>query len=68
VLSPANAIPAQPASTQAGTAIYNVATPATNLNAASVGIGGGSQPHENMQRYLAVNFIISMFGVFPSPN
>jgi microcystin-dependent protein len=29
---------------------------------------GGSQPHENMQPYLAVNFCISLFGVFPSRN
>jgi microcystin-dependent protein len=28
---------------------------------------GGSQPHENMQPYLAVTFIISLFGIFPSP-
>ncbi|WP_297337900.1 tail fiber protein [Algoriphagus sp.] len=28
---------------------------------------GGSQPHENQQPYLAVNFIISLFGIFPSP-
>lgn len=28
---------------------------------------GGSQPHSNMQPYLCVNFIISMFGIFPSP-
>jgi microcystin-dependent protein len=27
---------------------------------------GGSQPHENLQPYLAVNFIISLFGIFPS--
>ena len=27
---------------------------------------GGSQPHENLQPYLAVNYIISLFGVFPS--
>jgi microcystin-dependent protein len=27
---------------------------------------GGSQPHENMQPYLAIQFIISLFGVFPS--
>jgi microcystin-dependent protein len=27
---------------------------------------GGSQPHENMQPYLALNFIISLFGIFPS--
>lgn len=27
---------------------------------------GGSQPHYNMQPFLAVNFIISLFGIFPS--
>lgn len=27
---------------------------------------GGSQPHENMQPWLAVTFIISLFGVYPS--
>jgi len=32
----------------------------------SIGSTGGSQPHDNLQPYLAVNFIISMFGVFPS--
>jgi microcystin-dependent protein len=28
---------------------------------------GGSQPHENMQPFLAITFIISLFGIFPSP-
>jgi microcystin-dependent protein len=27
---------------------------------------GGSQPHENMAPFQAVNFIISLFGIFPS--
>jgi microcystin-dependent protein len=40
-------------------------TPDT-LNAASVTPQGGSQPHDNLQPYLCVNFIISLFGVFPS--
>jgi microcystin-dependent protein len=29
-------------------------------------ITGGSQPHENTQPFLCINFIISLFGVFPS--
>jgi microcystin-dependent protein len=29
-------------------------------------LAGGSQPHENLQPYLCINFIISLFGVFPS--
>lgn len=27
---------------------------------------GGSQPHENLQPYLCISFIISLFGIFPS--
>jgi microcystin-dependent protein len=34
--------------------------------APSVGPIGGSQPHENLQPYSCINFIISLFGVFPS--
>jgi microcystin-dependent protein len=28
---------------------------------------GGSQPHNNFQPYLCIDFIISLFGIFPSP-
>ncbi|MBR1266844.1 phage tail protein [Bradyrhizobium sp. AUGA SZCCT0222] len=40
----------------------------TNLNAQAVTTVGGSLPHENMQPYLCVNFIISQFGIFPPPS
>ena len=30
------------------------------------GVAGGSQPHTNFMPYLCINFIISLFGVFPS--
>ena len=33
---------------------------------ATIGNSGGSQPHDNMQPYLCVSFIISLFGIFPS--
>jgi len=36
------------------------------LSAQAVGPTGGSQPHENTQPFLCINFIISLFGVFPS--
>jgi len=32
----------------------------------TVGSTGGSQPHDNMQPYLVMNYIISLFGVYPS--
>jgi microcystin-dependent protein len=37
-----------------------------NMNAAAITPAGGSQPHENTQPFLCINFIISLFGVFPS--
>ena len=43
--------------------------PANQVMAAtSVGSTGGSQPHTNFQPYLCINFIISLFGIFPPPN
>jgi microcystin-dependent protein len=30
--------------------------------------GGGNQPHENIQPYLALNFCIALEGIFPSRN
>ena len=41
--------------------------PDTNMNQNSITPTGGSQPHENLQPYLCLNFIISLFGIFPSP-
>lgn len=41
--------------------------PSGNLAAAAISAAGGSQPHTNMQPYLCVSFIISLFGIFPSP-
>ena len=39
--------------------------PTLNMNAQAIGSVGGSQPHTNFQPYLCVDFIISLFGVFP---
>ena len=38
-----------------------------NFNAGMLPVQGGSQPHDNMQPYLAITYIISLFGIFPSP-
>ncbi len=46
--------------------IYTAAAPASNMAAEAVLTTGGSQPHSNLQPYLCVNFIISLFGIFPS--
>lgn len=38
----------------------------TPLAPGSTGSAGGNQPHDNFQPYLCIDFIISLFGVFPS--
>jgi microcystin-dependent protein len=50
----------------AGDEIYFPLAPATALSPNSIGSTGGSQPHTNFQPYLCVDFIISLFGIFPS--
>jgi microcystin-dependent protein len=47
--------------------MYKAAAATTAMNAAAAGPAGGSQPHENHQPFLCIDFIISLFGVFPSP-
>jgi microcystin-dependent protein len=44
------------------------ATPSVFMSANTIGSNGGSLPHDNMLPFLAVSFIISLFGVFPSQN
>jgi microcystin-dependent protein len=51
---------------------YYYPPPALTINAPfspkTIGIAGGSLPHDNMQPYLAINFCISYRGIFPSRN
>ena len=62
--TPANQFPAI---TQASTITpYGTDNPQVQLSPNSVGSVGGSQPHNNFQPYLCVDFIISLFGIFPS--
>ena len=50
------------------TAIYRPGTATVAFAAQAIGPQGGSQPHENVQPFLCVNFIISLFGLFPQPS
>jgi microcystin-dependent protein len=45
---------------------YSNIAPTLNMDPGAIGSAGGSQPHDNMIPFLAVNFILSLFGVFPS--
>jgi microcystin-dependent protein len=42
-------------------------TPNAALAPQTITPTGGSQPHSNLMPYLCVNYIISLFGLFPSP-
>jgi microcystin-dependent protein len=61
--APQNGVPAK---TTTGFLYINENT-TDAMAATAVSSVGGSQPHENFQPYLCVDFIISLFGIFPSP-
>ena len=63
--NPANSVLA--ATTGATTLAYGTDAPLTTLHPTTFSPAGGSQPHTNFQPYLCINFIISLFGIFPSP-
>lgn len=48
-----------------GAPVYRIPTNATTMAAQSVGVAGGSAPHNNLQPFLVLNFIIALQGVFP---
>jgi microcystin-dependent protein len=60
--NPQGAVPA----TSAAIDLYRESTPDTPLGPSLAAVGG-SQPHTNLQPALCVNYIISLFGIFPSP-
>jgi microcystin-dependent protein len=45
---------------------YGDTAPSVTMAPQAIGSSGGSQPHDNMIPFLVINFIISLFGVFPS--
>ncbi|HEU4414230.1 MAG TPA: tail fiber protein [Candidatus Angelobacter sp.] len=61
--SPANGVWAA----QATNVPYSNLAPSVGMDPGAIGQTGGSQPHDNMMPFLVVNFIISLFGVFPTP-
>lgn len=61
--APANALLAQSSTVK----VYSAVAPGNAMGPQSITFIGGSQPHSNFQPYLCVSFIISLFGIFPSP-
>jgi microcystin-dependent protein len=62
--SPAN----NPVWAKANQVLYAPPSSLVAMNPASVTNTGGSQPHENKQPFLVLNFIIALQGIFPSRN
>ena len=60
--SPANTVTARSARVDA----YAEGPATVNLNSAAVSSFGGGQGHNNLQPYLCVNFIIALYGIYPS--
>lgn len=48
--------------------LYTAAANLTPLNPGTLANAGGSQPHNNMQPFLTLNFCIALQGIFPSRN
>lgn len=61
--SPSNSVLAQSSAAD----LYIEDVPDINMSPVAISPVGGSQPHTNFQPYLCVDFIISLFGIFPSP-
>ncbi len=72
--NPSGAYPATGSRSVAMDNIYASTNPnaqmgANGINAtANIGIAGGSQPHNNMQPFLGLNYIIAMEGIYPPRN
>lgn len=64
--TPVNSLPA--AKGRGGRDIYATSGPTQDLHPQAIGVTGQGQPHENMQPFLTLNFIIALQGVFPSQN
>jgi microcystin-dependent protein len=62
--APGGQVFAQPQAVDA----YVQPPPAVPLSPQSCLPVGGSQPHTNVQPYLCISFIVSLFGIFPSPS
>ena len=51
-----------------GQSMFSTNTPTVAMSNSVISLAGGSQPHNNLMPFLAVSFIISLFGIFPSRN
>ncbi len=56
---------AVPGNTSPNKIYSSTTTPNVQMNPAMISVAGGSQPHNNMQPYLCLNFCIALQGIYP---
>lgn len=65
---PANAVWAETKGRRNGLAYNNDSSQLVNMHSNAINSSSGGAPHNNMQPYLAVNFIIALVGIIPFPD
>ncbi|MGA9525316.1 MAG: tail fiber protein [Myxococcaceae bacterium] len=63
-----SAVPAGRVPAETDEDVYATTAPTAALAPTAIAPTGGSQPHSNVQPYLCIHFIISLFGIFPQQN
>jgi microcystin-dependent protein len=63
--TPTNALWAQPGVGRSTEKVYTSVAPDRALPLTTLGVTGGSEPHNNRPPYLALTFIICLAGIFP---
>jgi microcystin-dependent protein len=51
----------------AAVSAFTSESPTNTMNGAMIGYSGSGGPHENRQPYQVLNWIISLFGIYPTP-
>ena len=68
--SPASAThgPAEVLGSSSAMRLYGTGTPDMPMDPNAIAQVGGGQPHDNMPPFVALSYIVSLFGIFPSQN
>jgi len=61
-----SAAPSNTTTVGAGPQVYRTSTPRVAMNQGMLSSAGGSVPHENRQPFLAMNWVIALYGVYPT--
>jgi len=60
--------PSQVLGSSAAMRLYGTGTPSMAMDPNALAQAGGNQAHDNMPPFVGLNYIISLFGIFPSQN